>query len=101
MTWNRLSSRAHASDAANLTLHLKRPRPSMEPRPRGRGRKGGRLTKSARKVLQWSPDLAVGEGGAVPLRRVEVEKLQWSPDLAVGEGAAGGTGQEVECHASM
>ncbi len=60
---------------------------SMEPRPRGRGRTG-RLARQARfpGTLQWSPDLAVGEGYSCPKASSAHGRLQWSPDLAVGEG---------------
>src|SRR6266542_7011168 len=36
--------------------------------------------------LQWSPDLAVGQGEIAGANAMGYARLQWSPDLAVGEG---------------
>src|SRR6266545_4395689 len=58
----------------------------MEPRPRGRGREPRATSRAPYRQLQWSPDLAVGEGRARRRSVLPCAALQWSPDLAVGEG---------------
>src|SRR6266542_3948079 len=62
---------------------------SMEPRPRGRGRRGARAV-AVTHVLASMESRPRGRGRPPGQSlRDEAPQLQWSPDLAVGEGKPG------------